>query len=51
MDRCRKKMLENVICTVDKSLEDRWDRISEMVPTRYLSLVLVRKDLKKILEW
>ena len=44
------KMLENAMRTVDKSLEDRWDRIAEMVPTRSRRDVLARvKDLKKML--
>jgi hypothetical protein len=43
-------MLENAMRTVDKSLEDRWDRIAEMVPTRSRRDVLARvKDLKKTL--
>ena len=41
-------LLERAMRSVDKSLEDRWDRIAEMVPNRTRKEVIARvRDLKK----
>lgn len=43
-------MLENAMRSVDKTLEDRWDRIADLIPNRSRKEVIARvKDLKKML--
>lgn len=43
-------LLENAMRSVDKTLEDRWDRIADLIPNRSRKEVVSRvKDVKKML--
>ena len=48
--RAWQTLLENAMRSVDKTLEDRWDRIADLIPNRSRKEVVSRvKDVKKML--
>jgi hypothetical protein len=48
--RVLQTLLENAMRSVDKTLEDRWDRIADLIPNRSRKEVVSRvKDVKKML--